>query len=254
MAPGDSIVLTLLISNRGAAPLTWSGTASSPAWISLAPSAGTVPPSGSQSVAIGLRAVGADHDVQLGSLTITSNDTATGPVTVAVRVDVLEQEQTLPVPVAGGWNLISVPLRVPDYARSAVYPASISRAFRYTSGTGYTSHDTLAPQAGYWLKFPAPVAPTVSGHPIMADTIPVAGGWNLVGTISTPLHPSAIGSSGAAIQSPFFAFSIYGFTSTDSLRPGHGYWVKMSGPGSLIVPGTSPARAAAGGARRTAGN
>jgi hypothetical protein len=37
-------------------------------------------------------------------------------------------------------------------------------------------------------------------------------------------------------SSPFFAFNGEDYTAADVLIPGNGYWVKMSTPGTLILP------------------
>ncbi|MGA9116670.1 MAG: FlgD immunoglobulin-like domain containing protein, partial [Bacteroidota bacterium] len=40
---------------------------------------------------------------------------------------------------------------------------------------------------------------------------------------------------GGLSTSPFFAYGATGYSSTDSLRAGKGYWVKVSGAGGLIL-------------------
>ncbi len=135
--------------------------------------------------------------------------------------------------VGGGWNIVSLPLGVTDASLAASFPASLSRAFSYQGG--YVRHDTLRQYAGYWIKFDTSNVFTFAGDPEAGDSIPVAGGWNLVGTISFPVDAAAIQSQPTGLlSSPFFGYSGV-YVIADSLRPIEGYWVKSKGPGKLVL-------------------
>ena len=60
-------------------------------------------------------------------------------------------------------------------------------------------------------------------------------GWNLIGSISTPLGASSIISMpGSIMTSKFFGYSgIY--QMSDTIQPGLGYWVKVYQSGTLIL-------------------
>jgi hypothetical protein len=239
LAPGDSAVMTLVLTNTGTAALTWSATLPPSAWVARSPAAGTVPPGESNSIAVTLRGVGQAGDVQMGSFQILSNDAGSTPFTVTLRVDVQEPVQAVPVAITGGWNLLSVPVRVSDWSVPALFPGAVTPAYRYNPGGSYTMHDTLSRRTGYWVKFASAGAPVITGVPVPADTIAVASGWNLVGCGSRALHPSAVGVQGGS-ASQFYGLSPMGFAPTDTLRPGSAYWVKMSAPGVLIFPSPVP--------------
>ncbi len=131
------------------------------------------------------------------------------------------------------WNLLSVPLVVGNFATHSVFPAAVSGAFAYEGG--YVQKDTLSYGIGYWLRFPAPASDKLIGDSITTDNIPVSAGWNLIGSISAPIAVTTIQSNPPGlITSNFFGYS-GGYVISDSIRPGEGYWVKVTGTGSLVL-------------------
>ncbi len=143
-------------------------------------------------------------------------------------------------PFTHNWNLISIPRHVSDYRKSSLFPTAISGAFAY-NGT-YIQKDTLAGGSGYWLRFDHDQMITLSGYPIYGDTFDVVEGWNLVGSISYPVATASITSdTPAMITSNFFGYNA-GYYTTDTIRPGKGYWVKVSQGGKLILSSPSSAR------------
>jgi plastocyanin len=147
----------------------------------------------------------------------------------------------LSLPVAEGWNLLSLPFLPPDGAVSALYPTASSAAFTYQ--TGYQSQAAVAPGPGYWLKFPAAQSVDLDGGAISAETVAVTQGWNIVGSISVPVGVASVQSDpGGLVISSFFGYDA-GYFTADTLQPGRGYWVKTGAAGSLILqapPGAAP--------------
>lgn len=135
--------------------------------------------------------------------------------------------------VAGGWNLISLPVHVTNNQREIVFPSSISNAYRYDNG--YKSSDTLSVGVGYWLKFPASANILLNGQLITSTQIPVKAGWNLIGTISVPVPVSnVVTSNQSIIISDFYGYN-NGYFKADTLYPGNAYWVKVSEDGLILI-------------------
>ncbi len=153
------------------------------------------------------------------------------------------QFQVLNVPNRSRWNLVSNPLQTDDDSLRHLYPASVGSAYSY-SGT-YSTTVLIHPGHGYWLRFPdSPPAAEISGAALPPDTIPVTLGWNLVGSASGPITPSSVGSDPPGmVTSSFFEYDGH-YSVSDSILPGHGYWVKVNQDGSLIMP-SSPGGGAA---------
>ncbi len=135
--------------------------------------------------------------------------------------------------VFAGWNMISLDLSVATPAKSTLFPSALSRAFSYAGI--YVAHDTLQPGTGYWLKFTTPQFTPYAGDSILADTIDVGTGWNMIGALSKPAQTAAI-----VQMPPGIVISSYyeyhgGYLTSTNLTPKKGYWVKSNAPGKLIL-------------------
>jgi hypothetical protein len=137
--------------------------------------------------------------------------------------------------VREGWNLLALsmaPAGGPELL-TTLFPTAVSDAFRFFDG--YVEAETLDAGTGFWLKFPKEAAVGyVGGEPVDSLTIPVVAGWNIIGGPSCPLPVGAVTPVGTDIVSSFFDYGFSkGWTHAQTLQPGIGYWVKVSGPGFL---------------------
>lgn len=136
------------------------------------------------------------------------------------------------VPV--GWSMLSVPLTVDDYTKTTLFPTAISDAFAYEGS--YVIKDILANMVGYWMKFDRAQTISITGYERLKDTAHVIQGWNMVGSISSPIPVCKIISIPAGIfASDFFSYD-NSYLTVDTLKPIHGYWIKMSSDGDLVYP------------------
>lgn len=138
-------------------------------------------------------------------------------------------------PLTQFWNLLSLPIVVPDSRLSAVFPGASSGAFHFQPALGYVSSETLAPGTGYWVKFDTAGTASMTGLEFPADTVSVLAGWNLIGVIGEAMDTADVVQVPPGIlETPFLTFD-GGYLTSDSLRPAHGYWVKAGRQGSLIL-------------------
>jgi uncharacterized delta-60 repeat protein len=127
-----------------------------------------------------------------------------------------------------GWQLISLPV-------SAICTHAPGDLFEYLGS--YVGCDTLKNEKGYWKKLIEPEL-SFAGLPILADTITVNAHWNIIGSISNPISVNSITSiPQGIISSPFYKY-YDSYQVTDSIIPGHGYWVKVSEDGELVLSST----------------
>ncbi len=140
-----------------------------------------------------------------------------------------------------GWNLICLPIVVPDAHLSVLYPTMLSGGFLYQPNSGYEIRDSLLYATGYWLRFDSADTFVLAGHPQEMATIPVVEGWNLIGSVSGILPASTISSLPGGIQTgKFFEYAGGSYAVADTLRPGRGYWVKVTQAGALTLSAASP--------------
>lgn len=127
-----------------------------------------------------------------------------------------------------GWRLISLPLLPPDCGGEVELTA-----YRYRGR--YESAASLEPGIGYWHK--ADNDRPFFGSPIVSDTIELAQGWNLMGSISVPVPVDRLQVlPPATLTASIYGYNGAGYFIADTISPGHAYWVKMSeGGGSIII-------------------
>ncbi len=136
--------------------------------------------------------------------------------------------------VDSDWNMISIPRKTSDYRKSTLFPKAISSAFFY-DGT-YISIDTLQNEKGYWLKFDQQCNIGIAGDNIVADTIVVKIGWNMIGSISLPVPVESISSNPPGIiVTGFYTYKNNQYELSDTIQPGCAYWVKTNQVGELII-------------------
>ncbi|MFI5251698.1 MAG: M1 family aminopeptidase [Bacteroidota bacterium] len=144
------------------------------------------------------------------------------------------------------WNLLSVPCKLGNYQKDSVFPGGSSLAYTYLYPTGYVSQESLRNGVGYWYKFPIDKPITITGVPLILDTIKAVKGWNLIGSISNAIGVNQIYSDlPGTITSSFFGYR-NGYVIVDSLQPGYGYWVKVSNSCNLILPSPTLLSSSAG--------
>ncbi|MCB8919469.1 MAG: hypothetical protein H6666_16245 [Ardenticatenaceae bacterium] len=161
------------------------------------------------------------------------------------------------LPLAAGWNLLSLPQEPANSDPAAVLAAlagSLSRVYAYDgcdSADPWKLYDpadlpasdltNLDHTLGFWLESSAPVTLAISGTAHLSTTIPLCTGWNLVGY---PLaRPQTVATALASIQGqysrvfaydapqltdPWAVFSPAAETWGNDLEvmlPGRGYWI-----------------------------
>ncbi len=142
-------------------------------------------------------------------------------------------EFMVPAIYSAGWNLVSVPLTVSDYTKTAIFPLSISNAFSFDGN--YKVQQTLKNGIGYWLKFSSPQTIFMEGFSRLIDTVDVKVGWNLIGSVSFSIPVSSIIQIPANnIISLIYGYNL-GYHSVTSIVPGRGYWVKVRQDGKLLL-------------------
>jgi hypothetical protein len=137
--------------------------------------------------------------------------------------------------VTDGWNMLSVPVTVPDLRKAQVFPAAVSPAYTFAP-TGYVVHDTLQYSAGYWLKFGGAQGLSIAGSVRPSDTIDVAAGWNMIGSVSaTVLVDSIVQIPDSIVVSQYYEFTGTSYAPSDSIKSLRAYWVKVNASGRLVL-------------------
>jgi hypothetical protein len=146
---------------------------------------------------------------------------------------VATQAVSIQLDIRGQWNMVSVPLTMAEYEKTALFPDASSAAYAFSDG--YYSQSVLENGKGYWIKFPAAQTVTMTGGARLADTVEVFAGWNMIGGLSSPIEVDSVGSiPGGMEASPFYGYN-GGYEKSSILEPGKGYWVKVDLQGKLVL-------------------
>lgn len=173
-----------------------------------------------------------NNQISFIMLSVSSVTNFTAPT---FSVTVTEQSlNSANISINTGWNLLSMPLNATSMEFSTIFPEAISQAYVFNNGT-YTQATTAEVGKAFWIKFPSETTKSVSGTPLTNISIPVTAGWNMIGPLGTEIQASAITSNPAGIiASSFYEFN-NGYFPVTSLKPGKGYWVKVSANGQIII-------------------
>ena len=230
---------TVKIFNIGLLPLIWRITdTSSNSWLTFSSTPDTLAPGDSIFEDILFNATTQPHGTFHTLLTIFNNDSSTGNVMIPVTFNVLEL-WTIQTPISAGWNMLSLPVLPFNESKFSVFPPAISNAFKYDNS--YVISNNLKTGIGYWLKFDSSQTIPITGGILTSDSIAMNSGWNMIGSISTPISIFSIASIPPGIQtSDFFTYKGH-YVISDSIAPGAAYWVKVSQDGTFILSSGSSA-------------
>jgi hypothetical protein len=143
--------------------------------------------------------------------------------------DVLE----LTVTYSSDWNLIGLPLQVDGASYTILFPESIEGTL-YSFDDGYSLETSLIQGEGYWLRFNEAGSTTITGVSISELTISLNEGWNLISGISTPFDISDIQDpDGIIISGTAYGFTSSGYSNTENIEPGKGYWIRANNSGNI---------------------
>ena len=131
--------------------------------------------------------------------------------------------------------MIGLPVGLDDTQYQTVFPNSIENTLYSFGITGYSSETELQLGTGYWLRFVEPEIVTISGTIVDDLSISLMEGWNLISGISETVSIYSI-SDPEGIIVPFTLYNFNeGYSLSESLAPGRGYWIRTNQSGTIII-------------------
>lgn len=228
---GETKTDSIVVRNPNSLPLNIMNiTNTLPSQFTVFPSSFTIAPLDSQKIYV--------------SFNPTTIGVSTGSITLYYNADIIPSVINLrgvmePISIKlfvdGCWNMVSLPMSVPDARKDVVFYSSTSPAYMYNNR--YTISDTLQNGFGYWIKYLNVQMVEIPGATISIDSFDVNVGWNMIGSITYPIKVNTIGSIPSGIVTGGFYHYIEGegYVLTDTIKPGYGYWVKTKESGKLIL-------------------
>ncbi len=161
----------------------------------------------------------------------------------SIRVQVERHVDRFTYHLCAGWNMVSLPLIMDNRTVGAIFP-DVEGVYQYNPTTSsyvpLTSSDRLEYGLGYLVYTTTPRDITIEGTALNSYTVNLVPGWNLIGSIYTPVNFTSPNTTPAGAIEPHttYWFDCYGYVASDSLIPGRGYLVLVRENAVLEVPGT----------------
>jgi hypothetical protein len=193
-----------------------------------------------------------------------------GAITAGIDASLAPAPVTLERALANDWNLISLPLQPADPAPATIFASisgSLQLVYAYDGcqpADPWKIYDPLRPpeannlkaigvQQGLWLETSAPITLTAVGAWPATTSVSLCTGWNLIGYPSAT--PRSVSSALSGISGKYDL--VYAYEATDTadpwkvynpslppyandlttMQPWLGYWIRMTEPGMLTIPG-----------------
>ena len=138
------------------------------------------------------------------------------------------------VTVNDGWNLIGLPVMVSNSHYQSVFPNSVLGTL-YGYDEVYNEQELLINGNGYWLRFNEDLEVTIEGSELSTLPILLSEGWNLISGISQGIDVDDINDpDNIVIPGTYYSFGET-YTSSSTLEPGKGYWVKANSAGIISL-------------------
>ncbi len=180
-----------------------------------------------------------------GSVAINHNATnLSSPFNIPLTGTGVATTFQLSVSISNGWNMVSIPGMHPVNQNVETWWAGkdpAAQVFKFAGG--YVGVPTAAPGQGYWMKHSGTnLYNTGDEWPsdgiLIAPHNPIAAGagWNLIGGYEQSAATANLTTTppGLITGSVFKYAGSYSPAAT--LEPGYGYWVKLTGAGSINIP------------------
>ncbi|MBI5216794.1 MAG: hypothetical protein HY960_13665 [Ignavibacteriae bacterium] len=138
--------------------------------------------------------------------------------------------------VKPGWNLISIPFFPDEPCLRNIFSSSKSTAFFY-NGKSYFPYDSIISGKAFWMKFSAEDSFTMYGQKQFEEEIFLHPQWNLIsGTRKASATSGLMFSSDTLLATGFYGYNTdTGYSLTDTLQSGNGYWVKATTTGKIMT-------------------
>jgi|GEM_PF-136253 len=143
-----------------------------------------------------------------------------------------EEQLNVGIEINPGWNLVSVPLNLPDMSPESIFSDAASAVFGYI--LTYTMASEIEPGHAYWVKYDSEETISITGTRPEGN-ITLTEDWNMIGPFNRAMPVEEIYTNPEGIITTQFYSSNNGYTPADTISPGRGYWVKTSSAGEIIV-------------------
>jgi hypothetical protein len=159
------------------------------------------------------------------------------------RVEItLSSGMEMAIPLAAGWNLVSVPYADATYILPSPNPIQVVYAYNpATRAYLITPLDQMQLGQAYWVASTGATEITVTGTDASPLVTPLTAGWNLIGGTETdvPFGSIAIDPNGSWAMPFMYGYNTgtRAYEQATVLSPGAGYWGAVTADCTITIPG-----------------
>jgi fibronectin type 3 domain-containing protein len=140
--------------------------------------------------------------------------------------DPAQCQETFTMELFKGWNMIALPLVMPDKRLNAIFPEA-QEVYSYNNGSYHLIENKtgqLENGVGYWISMPEDRIYELHGAPYQGLETSLEPGWHLLGCPFAETVPES--SPVGAIES-MFDYTNKSYNYMTSCQPGLGFWVNI---------------------------
>jgi len=168
------------------------------------------------------------HDIWSDESADALATTADEPPTVSFSLD-----------LRPGWNMVSVPLYLPDMSIGSVFSGAVAVYAWDQSAKAYVVPQKLDPCCGYWVAVPAVTRMNYTGVPLKRWSVTLSPGWNLAGSVYGGQVDFSQPSDDPDGSVEAFAYSwnplAKSYDYAQTIEPGRAHWLAVRQPCELTV-------------------
>lgn len=134
-----------------------------------------------------------------------------------------------------GWNMVSMPVDAENDSAIVNFPLLQGNAYGFNGS--YIPAYTLQNGKGYWVKYPTADSVSITGVYLESIGFNVPSpGWTMLGSVSDAVGLNSLYTIPAGCNTGnVYKFENGSYQIADSLKPGNGYWIKLTQPCNVII-------------------
>ncbi len=138
------------------------------------------------------------------------------------------------------WNMVGIPLIIEDSHYESLFLNAIENTL-YSFDDGYSIETELVSGMGYLLRLSDAESTSFSGLESDNLSISLSDNWNLISGISYSMSINAIEDpDNLIIPGTIYGFEENGYSLTETIEPGKGYWLRSVGAGEITLSSSAP--------------
>ncbi len=199
-------------------------------WLQLSQNQGSIIPQNRETINLKFNTRGMQPGRYTANIILTTNDPDQDVLTIPAELFLAGSYE---MQLAKNWELRGLPVEPTSNQVDNIFNLDSTQYNLYAWYQTYFSPDSLFFGQGFWIKSGQERNLILNGLPDDDITLNLQKGWNIISGPSVPLHIAQIMDKDNVMSFPLIFNYRNSYIRSDSLLPGHGYWVYASEKGRI---------------------